>query len=320
MKKGQKVALIVGGCVSLVLVFFLVINLVPKSQSFEGTNPFKKTDHTLISAHRGGGNINPENTQMAFDYCVEAGYDIVELDILKTVDDHYVICHDDTINRTGIHEDLEAEDVVIAESTYQDLRQYNLGVNFKDADGNYPYRDLTYEVAEANGLHLMTFESFLDRYNGEDFLLYLEIKNKGDQAVADADYLNEVFHREEYTRWLSRTLVISFADGAIRHIQENYPDIYVAPLGNDIIPYIATTALGVSTFYKPTYAGIQFKYSYGPLKLARRDLISIAEQRNISISYWTIDDADQMNDLIHLGADAITTNSPDVLHKLIYGD
>lgn len=320
MKKGQKIALIVGGCLSLVLVFFLVINLVPKSKSFEGVNPFKKDEHTLISAHRGGSKLNPELTKKAFDYCIEAGYDIIEIDITKTYDDQYVICHDDTINRTGIRDDIESEEVVIAETTYEELTQYNLGVNFVDAEGNYPYRDLTYEAAEAEGLHIMRLEDFFSEYNGEDFLLFLEIKTSGSDPIEDAEYINKLLHSDDYSSWISRTMVISFSDEAIRHLNNNYPDIMVSPLGDDIIPYIATTVLGVSAFFKPTYAGIQFKYSYAGIKLARRDLISVADQRNISIAYWTINDYDQMADLVYLGADVITTDSPDVLHNIIYGN
>ena len=50
-----------------ILVFYGIVNLIPPHKVIE-KNPFMKTDKTLISAHRGGANLNPENTEKAFDY------------------------------------------------------------------------------------------------------------------------------------------------------------------------------------------------------------------------------------------------------------
>lgn len=324
MKKVNKALIIVTAVFSTILIFFLVINMVPKSKIVEGVNPFKKEDTTLISAHRGGASINPENTEKAFDYSiVETNYsDIIELDIHMTSDGEYVINHDDSINRTGVLEsDTNAEEILIANHTYLELRQYNLGVNFKNREGEYPYRNYTIDEAKENGLLIMRFEDFLDKYKeARDFKLFVEIKATGAQAKVDADYLNDLLHQEQYSWYLNRTMIISFDDDVIDYIASEYEDLWVSPLGYDIIPYIATAAFGVSTFYLPPYDGIQLQYSYSGLNLARRDLIEIADQRNIATIYWTINDIDKMKNLLALGADVITTNSPDYLYEVITGE
>jgi glycerophosphoryl diester phosphodiesterase len=123
----------------LVLVlFWLIVGLFEPYQVVE-KNPWRKEDRTLISAHRGGALLNPENTEMAFDHVIiETSYtDILEIDVRLTKDDQLVIMHDASINRTGIKE--EVEEVIIREKNYEELVHYNLGVNFVDREGNKPY-------------------------------------------------------------------------------------------------------------------------------------------------------------------------------------
>ena len=55
------------------------------------------------------------------------------------------------------------KDVVIKDSTYEELLQYNMGRNFVDLDGNKPYENLTIEQADAMNLTIMTLEEFLTK-------------------------------------------------------------------------------------------------------------------------------------------------------------
>lgn len=53
-----------------------------------------------IIAHRGSSSAAPENTIAAFDVAVEQGADYIELDVQMTMDQHVVVIHDDTVDRT----------------------------------------------------------------------------------------------------------------------------------------------------------------------------------------------------------------------------
>ena len=55
---------------------------------------------TIIVAHRGGAKIANENTLSSFQQAIEMGVDMVELDVHMTQDNHVVVCHDVTIDRT----------------------------------------------------------------------------------------------------------------------------------------------------------------------------------------------------------------------------
>ena len=62
-------------------------------------------DYTVVVAHRGGyyengETILPENSIPTIEYSIDLGVEMIELDVWKTVDGHYVIIHDQTVDRT----------------------------------------------------------------------------------------------------------------------------------------------------------------------------------------------------------------------------
>ena len=303
-----------------ILVFYGIVNLIPPHKVIE-KNPFMKTDKTLISAHRGGANLNPENTEKAFDFVIkETTYtDIVEIDVRTTKDGQLVIIHDDTINRTGIKES-DAEAVKINDTNYNDLLNYNLGVNFKDLQGNKPYENYDIASADAEGLTIMTLEEFLVKYlEYRDFKLYLEIKEDkeiGINAVKEALKL-----LEKHSWWKDRTMIISFSTPVVEWVLENDKTQLVGALGYKIAPQLVCSLLKLDAFCKSTYHGFQTSMtnSLGPITVncATKGMIKSAHKRNQSITYWTINDPEDMKKLITLDVDVITTNSPDVLAELL---
>ena len=72
--------------------------------TYETTNPYiTPYGQTMVSAHRSGGGIFPENTLMAFEGCVNSKdfkTDIFEFDLHITKDGELILLHDDTLDRT----------------------------------------------------------------------------------------------------------------------------------------------------------------------------------------------------------------------------
>lgn len=54
----------------------------------------------MAIAHRGASSYAPENTVAAFDLALQMGVRHIELDVHSTRDDHLVVIHDDTVDRT----------------------------------------------------------------------------------------------------------------------------------------------------------------------------------------------------------------------------
>jgi len=82
-----------------------------------------------IEAHRGVGTSHPENTMPAYVAAFDQGYDMIELDLKFTADNHGVLLHDKTVGRTGRTCCGEAvEDRPVSEMSFAELRELDFGI------------------------------------------------------------------------------------------------------------------------------------------------------------------------------------------------
>ena len=110
-RKGKIVLLSVLSVLILVLLLNLVvlpltgsIKRVDAPAAYNGDNAYIRYDKGLyLSAHRAGGDIEPEETMRAFKNCMEAPYkvDVLEFDLHLTADKKLVLLHDDAVDRTS---------------------------------------------------------------------------------------------------------------------------------------------------------------------------------------------------------------------------
>lgn len=322
MKKLKKIGKTLAIIFLIIVLFWGIVNLIPVKKVVD-ENPWLKTDKTLISAHRGGSNLNPENTEKAFDYVImETTYtDIIEIDVMTTKDNVIVINHDSDINDMALDDDDPT--IRIDEHTYEELTNYNLGKNFIDQKTNIaPYAEYTLDEARKEGLTLMRLEDFLAKYkNIREIKLLLEVKEESEKGYKVVDKVQAFFEQEQYSWWKDRTMIISFADDVINYTIQNYPTQYVGALGYKIVLEVVFQKLGLNSLYSADYQSLQIPLTkkIGPLNInfATKGMVKMAHKRNQSIAYWTINEEEDMKMLIEYGADIITTDAPDVLAKLL---
>ncbi len=319
-RKGWKVFL----CILAVLaVFWGVINLIPPSKVME-KNPFLKEKDALpmIAAHRGGGVSNPENTLLAFRTAVnEYGIEICETDLWMTSDGHLVYSHDGTINRMACPEGTP--DVVIAEHTLAELRTYNMGRNFADpASGEYIYRNASEEEQEALGLKILEFDELLEEFYAarKDLLFIIEIKNGGETGFRAAEIIDRTL-TERFPDYRSNLVVGTFHPEIEKDLAENHPTLMRGASTSGAAKFVVTQMLGVNLFSGADFSCLQIPMEY-KLKGIRLDLtwktyIARAHRRNIAVQFWTINDAEDMRFLIERGVDAIMTDDPQLLRKVL---
>ena len=64
------------------------------------TNFFLRNEHGFLNiAHRGGGDLRPENTILCYRYALDVGADVLEGDLHATKDGVIVVSHDSTVDR-----------------------------------------------------------------------------------------------------------------------------------------------------------------------------------------------------------------------------
>ncbi|KAJ4160674.1 hypothetical protein NW765_005518 [Fusarium oxysporum] len=81
-----------------------------------------------IVAHRGLWNEAPENSLLSIRRAMEAGYNVVEIDVRRAADGEFVLLHDSTLNRiAGI--DKKPEELTLEELISLSLRNRDGGPN-----------------------------------------------------------------------------------------------------------------------------------------------------------------------------------------------
>ncbi|MBE1489626.1 glycerophosphodiester phosphodiesterase family protein [Plantactinospora soyae] len=82
-----------------------------------------------ITAHRGYSGAYPENTMTSMRQGIRVGADWIELDVFLSKDGQVVVSHDRTTARVG------DKNLVIADSTYKQLRTVDVAWAFRDSNG-----------------------------------------------------------------------------------------------------------------------------------------------------------------------------------------
>ena len=102
------------GFLAILFVFLVVVNVIPPKKNVE-RNPFlvEEGDLPMIAAHRGGGDLNPENTVRAFREAVKTyKVDIIESDLYLTKDVYLVYNHDSYLDETcNVNGDISLDEV-----------------------------------------------------------------------------------------------------------------------------------------------------------------------------------------------------------------
>ncbi len=331
MKK-HKIRKLIGIIVAAILLFMVTINIIPPRKNAEN-NPFVvgKGELPMIAAHRGGGDNNPENTMLAFREAVNtANVDIIESDLYLTKDGYLVYNHDSYIDETcNVNGDLSLDEVealcetkenrhYIKDLTLAELEQYNFGYYFEDESGERIYKDVT--NLEDTGLQIATVDKLFEEFyeTNPDLLFIVEIKNSGELGYEACRILSETL--DQFPDYRDQIVVGTFHDEIEEELKTNYPDLLRGAPTGTAAKFIITQFLGVNIFDNSDFACLQIPTSYDlgmELQLNKKTIINRAHRRNIAVQYWTINDPDEMRDLIELGCDCIMTDDPQLLRSVL---
>jgi glycerophosphoryl diester phosphodiesterase len=171
-----------------------------------------------VVGHRGAAKVLPENTVKGFRYAIELGVDMVECDVHLTRDNHLIVMHDETVDRT--------------------------------TNGTGPIREMDFAAIRAldagDGEQVPTLDEVLATVQGKVTLL-CELKGEGvEEAAVDAvrrrgmekEVFFTSFHLERLAR--VRTLGEEYQMGAI------LPN----PSQEDIDAAVTLRCAGVGVHYK----------------------------------------------------------------------
>lgn len=289
-------------------------------ETYPATNQYiTPLGETMVSAHRAGRKLFPQGTMMAFEGCINSENfqtDIFEFDVHITADDKLIIFHDTTLDDiTNAVEYFGKTENYPEDYTYDEIYNLNLGENFKNQDGETPYKGLRGDDIPDN-LRALTVNDALNyvescgRYN-----YTIEIKNGGELGIKAADILYGILSEMNL---LDRVVVASFNKDVLLHIDENYPDIIRSAYNVEVAGLYLDSLLNIDRpedYYK--FDVLQVPPDKYIVNIGTSKFVNQAHKHNIAVHYWTINDTEKMVFLQSIGADGIITDVPDVAYEVL---
>ena len=236
---------------------------------------------TKIVAHRGFSSIAPENTLIAFQKAIDCGADYFELDVQKTKDDSIVVIHDKSVNRTCSN-DMKGN---ISEMTYSELAAVKVGYSKEFSD---KYKDEK----------IPTLCEALKMAKG-NIKVCIEIKVHGVEKEV-IDIVNELGVNDE-------VIVFSFYSTVLEKIHQLDKNIPTLFLMNNADKKTISQAKAIES----NAIGV------GPGTKITEEYLNTAHNQGLEVWKWTVNDEEDMKQLIEAGIDGLITNFPDKALKIL---
>ena len=214
----------------------------------------------------------------AFEGAVALGYRWVETDAHVTADGICLAFHDERLDR------VTDRTGVIAELPYAEVRQARV-------DGREP---------------IPLMEDLLGAFPD----VRVNIDPKHDGAV---DALVAVIER---TGAIDRVCVGSFSDRRIERLRDALGPRLCTSLGPKAIARLRGGSYGLPLGSMPG-ACAQVPHKYKGRAVTDRRFVDRAHAAGLQVHVWTIDDPDEMHELLDLGVDGIMTDKPSVLRDVL---
>ena len=305
---------------SLFAAGLINFNKPGKGKQFEKNNPhISKDGETLVSAHRSGAGIAPENTLMAFQHCLNSKdfkVDVFEFDLQLTKDGHLILLHDDTLDRTtNACEHFGEKDVSPSTKTLAELRELNFGENFEDENGNYPYRGLRGNDIPAN-LRAVTLDEVFDLIESTKKHQYIiELKDPREQGYKACDELYRILKQRDM---LEQVVFGTFNNEVSKYATKHHPDLLRSACPKEVFYFYMCAVANIRI--KPTtfaFSALQIPTDkYTGVRLGTKRIVEYAHRHNIAVQYWTINQTWEMDYLKSINADCIMTDLPDVAYRI----
>ncbi|GEN45088.1 glycerophosphodiester phosphodiesterase [Alkalibacillus haloalkaliphilus] len=292
-KKPFSIGLTILGAIYIFLYLIPMHSVEPKA--------FFENDRPMVIAHQGGEHLKPSSTMAAFENAVELGVDVLETDLHISKDGYLINIHDPSVDRTT---DGTGD---VADLTLEELKQLDAGHYFEDEQGNHPYR--------GQGLELITVEEMFEAFPDERFIIEIKDTNpseRNDEIIERLIMLIDRFDMQE------QVLIASFDQDIIESFQQQDPhDLAVAGGRSEIRNFVVTHKIFLRNLYNPSVDAVLIPTNESGFDLTTNDVISGADRLGLHVSYWTINDRDEMKRLLEAGADGIITDRPDLTLEVL---
>lgn len=245
------------------------------------TWPFLDHPGPLAFAHRGAHDPDGagENTLAAFAAAVELGYRYIETDVHLTADGVVVAFHDDHLDRVT--------DMIgaLADLPWSEVRQARVGTD---------------------GDPIPRLDEILERWPD----VRVNIDPKHDSVV---EPLAEVLTRAGAVR---RVCCGSFSEDRLTTLRTRLGPDLCTSLGPRATTRVAASALGAPGGVAAG-ACVQVPTEVRGRRLVTPRFVRTAHALDLQVHVWTIDDPQEMHDLLDMGVDGLMTDRSALLREVL---
>jgi glycerophosphoryl diester phosphodiesterase len=248
-----------------------------------------------VHGHRGARAVRPENTMPAFEYAIEVGVDVLELDLNVTKDGVLVVAHDPTMNLKICKG--PAGETAIHKLTLAQVREWDCGT-LKNPDFK--------KQQPVPGTKIPTFDEVLALAPKGAF--WFNIETKSDPKHPDLQPEPRIFaqlvadavrkHKLE-----KRVIIQSFDYRTLIALKEIAPELPRAALyegfPKDLVEI--SKEAGDAQFVSPHYL------------LITKAKVQKAQKAGVKVVPWTANSAGVWDRMIGYGVDAIISDDPGAL-------
>jgi len=239
----------------------------------------------MIVAHRGSSGTAPENTMRAIREAVEAGADMVEIDVRLTADHHVVVFHDHVLGRTTNGSGH------IARMTRDQLVLLDAG---------------SWRGEEFRGERIPLLDEALAWLRGRA-AASIELKSAGESPERTAAMVRGVVDAVRRNGMEGATLLASFETGLLVEAAQRAPEIVRAPIllpDDSRLPSEAAAPVGGRSVILE-------------LRQCTRARVADARAHGLVLGAYTVNDGEALDRALRLGVGAIATNHPGAITALL---
>lgn len=242
----------------------------------------------LVFGHRGAAGLAPENTLPSFALALALGADVLELDVHASSDGVVCVMHDPDLERTTNGEGP------LREHRWAQLQRLDAGFHFTRGGGEFPYR--------GHGIRIPTLEELLRRFPQTP--CNMEIKQ------AEPPIVEEVIRIIQRNGAAGRVILAAEHDSIMTEIRHHGRDMDTGFATMEAIDFFGRVQSGDFSGYVPPGRALQIPPRYGEIDLVTRESVALAHRHDIEVHVWTINQRDEMDDLLRLGVDGIMSDLP----------
>jgi glycerophosphoryl diester phosphodiesterase len=222
------------------------------------------------------------------------------MDVHMTADGEVVVIHDPLVDRTTDGAGA------ITSMTLSELKELDAGYRFTpDGGKTFPFR--------GKGITIPTFREVLEAFPSTP----MNIEIKVDDPVLTAKFLALLEHFSRFTDVTVLVLIAAEKDRLANRVRASEPRAVTGHSYWEVARFLLLSRLRLARFFTPRGPALQVPDRNKWFRVTTPTFIRAAHALGLEVHVWTINEESEMRRLLTMGADALFTDFPGRMRKLV---